>query len=83
MKPRPIWFNLQRDGTRHGLSNIKETFTENLLLSSLHQKYEHFPRLVSQVPMMAGQNKCKERVPDASDPKQNVETTFSSKLKFI
>ena len=32
MKPRLIWFNLQRDGTKHGLPNIKETFTENLLL---------------------------------------------------
>ena len=32
MKQRLIWFNLQRDGTRYGLSNINETFTENLLL---------------------------------------------------
>ena len=30
MKQRLIWFNLQRDGTRNGFSNIKETFTENL-----------------------------------------------------
>ena len=30
MKQTLIWFNLQRDGTRNGLSNIKETFTENL-----------------------------------------------------
>ena len=30
MKQRLIWFNLQRDGTRNGLSNIKETFAENL-----------------------------------------------------
>ena len=30
MKQNLIWFNLQRDGTRNGLSNIKETFTENL-----------------------------------------------------
>ena len=32
MKQRLIWFNLQRDGTRNGLSNIKETFAENLQL---------------------------------------------------
>ena len=32
MKQSLIWFNLQRDGTRNGLSNIKETFTENLQL---------------------------------------------------
>ena len=45
-------------------------------------KYEHLPRLVSQVHMMAGQNKCKEKVPGVSDPNQNVETTCNSKLKF-
>ena len=32
MNKRLIWFNLQRDGTRNGLSNIKETFAENLQL---------------------------------------------------
>ena len=32
MKQRLIWFNLQRDGTRNGYSNIKETFAENLQL---------------------------------------------------
>ena len=47
-------------------------------MSVLCTKYEHFPRLVSQVHMMAGQNKCKEKVPDVSDPNQNVETTNSS-----
>ena len=26
MKQTLIWFNLQKDGTRNGLSNIKETF---------------------------------------------------------
>ena len=45
-------------------------------------KYGHFPRLVSQVHMMAGENKCKEKVPDVPDPSQNVETTYNSKLKF-
>ena len=32
--------------------------------------------------MMAGQNKCKEKVPDVSDPNQNVETRCISKVKF-
>ena len=77
MKQRLIWFNLQRYGTRNGLSNIKETFAE-----SSAPKYEHFPRLVSQVHMMAGQNKYKEKVPDVSDPNQNVETICNSKLKL-
>ena len=36
----------------------------------------------SQVHMMAGQNKCKEKVPDVSDPNQNGEKTCNSKLKF-
>ena len=35
MKQRLIWFNLQRDGTRNGLSNIKETFAEKLQLKML------------------------------------------------
>ena len=29
-----------------------------------------------------GWAKCKEKVPDVSDPNQNVETTCNSKLKF-
>ena len=60
MKQRLKWFNLQRDGARNIFSNIKETFAENLQLqmSVLHQRanYEHLPRLVSQVHVMAGQN---------------------------
>ena len=60
MKQTLIWFNLQRDGTRNGLSNIKETFAESLQLqmSVLHQRMSIFQssRLVSQVHMMAGQN---------------------------
>ena len=30
LKQMLIWFNLQRDETRSGLSNIKETFAESL-----------------------------------------------------
>ena len=58
MKQTLIWSNLQRDGTRNGSSNIKETFTESLQLqmSVLHQHTSIFQssRLVSQVHMMAG-----------------------------
>ena len=44
MKQRLIWFNLQRDGTRNGLPNIKETFAGNLQLqmSVLHQSMNIF-----------------------------------------
>ena len=44
MKQRLIWFNLQRDGTKNGLSNIKETFAKNWLLQMLvqHQSMSMF-----------------------------------------
>ena len=56
MKQTLIWFNLQSDGTRNGLSNIKETFP--LQMSILHLRMSIFQSsmLVSQVHMMAGQN---------------------------
>ena len=78
-----IWFNLQRDRTGNGLSNIKDTFAESLQLqmSVLHQSMCIFKAgLSSQVHIMAGQNV--KKVPDASDPNQNVEATWNSKLKF-
>ena len=76
MKQRLIWFNLQRDGTRNGLSNITETFAENLQLqmSVLHQSMSIFHSW--------SLHKCKEKLPDVSDPKQNVETICNSKVKF-
>ena len=61
MKQTLIWFNLQTDGTKNGLPNIKETFSESLQLqmSVLHQRMNIFQSsmLVSQVHMTAGQNK--------------------------
>ena len=80
MKQRLIWLNLQKDGTRDGLSKIKETFTENLQLkmSVLCTRYEHFPTSYDGW----AKNKCKEKVPDMPDPIQNVETTCNSKLNF-
>ena len=60
MKQMLIQFNLQRDGTGNGLSNIKDTFAESLQLEIpvLHQSMSIFQssRLVSQVHMMVGQN---------------------------
>ena len=63
MKQTLIWFNLQRDGTRNVLSNIKGNFAESLRLlqlqmSVLHQRMSIFQssRLVFEVHMMTGQN---------------------------
>ena len=71
MKHRLIWFNLQRDGTRNGLSYIKETFTEKLRLkmSVLFTKVRPFSKAgLSSSYDGWEQNKCKEKVPDVSDP---------------
>ena len=83
MKQKPIWFNLQRDETRNGFSNIKETFAENLLLkmSVLCTKVWASSK-AGLSSSYDGWAKCKEKVPDVSDPNQNVETTCNSKLKF-
>ena len=80
MKQTLIWFNLQRDGTRNGLSNIKDTFAESLQLqmSVLHQSMCIFKAGFSS--SYDGWAKCKEKVPDVSDTNQNVETTCNSKL---
>ena len=82
MKQTLIWFNLQREGTRNGLSNIKDTFAESfqLQMSVLHQSMCIFKAGLSS--SYDGWAKYKEKVADVSDPKQNVEATCSSKLKF-
>ena len=85
MKQTLIRLNLQRDGTRNGLLNIKETFAESLQLqmSVLHQRMSIFQSLMLVSPgSYGGCAKCKEKVLDMSDPNQNVEATFDSKLKF-
>ena len=59
MKETLIWFNLQRDGTRNTLFNIKEAFPESLQLqmSVLQQRMSfQSSRLVSHVHKMAVQN---------------------------
>ena len=40
MRQTLIWLNLQKDGTGNGLSNMKDTFAENLQLqiSVLYQR---------------------------------------------
>ena len=81
IKQTLIWFNLQRDGTGNGLSNIKDTFAESLQLrmSVLYQSVCIFkPGLSSSYD---GWAKYKEKVP-VSEPNQNVETTCNSKLKL-
>ena len=52
MKQMLIWFDLRRDGTGNGLSNIKNTFAESLQLQMpvLHQSMCTFKA------GMAGQN---------------------------
>ena len=68
MKQTLIWFNLQRDGTRNGLSNIKNTFAEGLQLqmSVLYQSMCIFKAGLSS--LGDGGAKYQEKVPDVSDP---------------
>ena len=82
MKQTMVWFNIQRDGTGNGLSNINDTFAESLQLqmSVLHQSICIFEAGLSS--SFHGWAKYKEKVPDASDPNQNIETTCNSKLTF-
>ena len=80
MKKTLIWFNLQRDRTGNGLSNIKDTFAEGSA-----PKYEHLLVPVFMAGISSSYNgweKCKEKVPDVSNPNQNVETRCNPKLKF-
>ena len=49
-------------------------------MSVLHQSMYIFKAGLSI--SYAGLVKYKEKVPDVSDPNQNVETTYNSKLKF-
>ena len=77
-----IWFNLQRDGTKDGLYNIKDIFVEifQRKILVLHQSMCIFKAVLSS--LYGGWAKYKEKVPDVSDPNQNVETKCNSKIKF-
>ena len=68
MKQTLIWFNLQRDGTRNRLSNIKNTFAEGLQLqmSVLYQSMCIFKAGLSS--LSDGGAKYQEKVPNVSDP---------------
>ena len=80
MKKTLIWFNLQRDGAGNELPKIKDTFADcfQLQMSVLHQSMYIFRAGLSS--SYDGRAKYKEKVPDVSDPNQNVETTCNSKL---
>ena len=84
MKQTLIWFNLPRDRTRNGLSNIKDTFAESLQLqmSVLHQRMSIFQSsmLVSQVHMMAGQNVKKKYLCQIPMKMLKQEATSNSSL---
>ena len=82
IKQTLIWFSLQRDGTENGLSNIKDTFAESLQLqmSVLPQSMCIFKTGLSR--SYDWWAKYKEKVPNVSDPNQNVETICNSKLRF-
>ena len=64
--------------TRNGLSTFAESL--QLQMSVLHQSMCIFKALKSS--SYDGWIKYKEKVPDVSDPNQNVKTTCNSKLKF-
>ena len=82
MKETLTCFNLQGDGTGNELSNFKDTFAVDfqLQMSVVHQSMCIFKAGLSS--SYDGWAKFKEKVPDVSDPNQNVETTCNSKLKF-
>ena len=75
-------FNLQRNGTGNGFSNIEDTFGESfqLQISVLHQSLCIFKAGLSS--LGDGWAKYKQKVPDLSDSNQNLETTCNSKRKF-
>ena len=71
MKEMLIWFSLQRDGTGNGLSNVNLQQSLRIFKAGLSSSYD-----------VMGWATYKEKAPHVSDPNQNVETTYNSKLKF-
>ena len=82
MKLMLVCFNLHRNGTGNGLSNIDDTFAESfqLQISVLHQSLCIFKAGLSS--LSDGWAKYKQKVPDMSDSNQTLETICNSKLKF-
>ena len=72
MKQTLIWLSLQRDETGNGLSKVNLHKSMGIFKAGLSSSYD----------VMAGPNRYKEKVPNVSDPNQNVKTTCNSKLKF-
>ena len=63
---RLIWFDLQRDGTRNGLSNIKETFCRKFAaknVSFLHQSMSIFKGWSLKFIWWLGKVKVKKKYP--------------------
>ena len=70
-KQRLIWFNLQRDGTRNGLSNIKETFCRKFAaknVSFLHQSISIFKGWSLKFIWWLGKVKVKKKYPMCQIP---------------
>ena len=82
MKYTLICFNLQRNGTEYGLSNIKDTFAESfqLQISVLHQSMCIFNVGLSS--LSDGWANYKVKVFVQSDSNQNIETACNLKLTF-
>ena len=69
MEQTLIWSNLQRNGTRNGLSN--GDFCRKLTATNVSSPptYEHLPVFKAGLSSSYdGWAKCKEKVPDVSDP---------------
>ena len=83
VKKTPIWFNLQRDGTGNGLSNINDTFCRKFAATNVSSAptYVHLQGSCLSI-SYDGWAKYKDQVCDVSDPDQNVAKTWHSQLKF-
>ena len=63
-----------------------DCLTSKMLFAAINgisaPKYVHLQGWSLKSSSYNGWVKCKKKVPDASDPNQNVETTWNSKLKL-
>ena len=81
MKEMLICFSLQKNETRNGLSNIKDTFEKlfQLQISVLHQGICIFKTVLSNFSDSC--RKYQEKAHDVYDPNQNIEIICNCKLK--
>ena len=68
-----VWFNLQRDGTGNGLSNVKETLQKICCYKCKFCTKVCDSSKAGLSSSYDGWEKCKGKVPDVSDPNQNLE----------